>query len=105
MAARNAVSVQIRGQEFRILTPDDGEALQRVARYLNETMALVETQTGTVDSLDLALLSALNLARELVDIREGRAPVGGSEDGVGVDAERIEALIELAESALEAAPA
>jgi cell division protein ZapA (FtsZ GTPase activity inhibitor) len=105
VAERNAVSVQIRGQEFRILTNDDGESLQRVAQHLNDTMALVEQQTGTVDSLDLALLSALNLARELVDIREGRVDAGAASGASAVDPERIEALIELAESALEASPA
>ena len=47
-------------------------------------MATVEERTGTVDSLDVALLTALNLARELVEIRErgrsrarrGRRPAG-----------------------------
>ncbi len=99
MAASEAVTIQIRGQEFRIRTDGESDALQRVAGYLNETMALVEQQTGTVDSLDLALLSALNLARELVDLREGR--IGNAvASGAGVDSERIENLIELAESAL-----
>ena len=96
--AREAVTIQIRGQEFRIRTDGESEALQRVASYLNETMAMVEQQTGTVDSLDLALLSALNLARELVDLREGRIPGSNAPE---VDSSRIESLIELAESALE----
>jgi cell division protein ZapA (FtsZ GTPase activity inhibitor) len=68
---KRAVAVQIRGQEFRILSDDDEGWLQRVAGYLDETMATVEERTGTVDSLDVALLTALNLARELVEIREG----------------------------------
>ncbi len=98
MAAPQAVTIQIRGQEFRIRTDGEPDSLQRVASYLNETMTLVEQKTGTVDSLDLALLSALNLARELVDLREGRIPGWGAP---GVDPDRLENLIELAESALE----
>lgn len=97
MAAREVVTIQIRGQEFRIRTDGESDALQRVANYLNETMALVEQQTGTVDSLDLALLSALNLARELVELREGRSAGSGAP---GVDPSRLANLIELAESAL-----
>ena len=98
MAAREAVTILIRGHEFRIRTDGEADALQRVASYLNETMALVEKQTGTADSLDLALLSALNLARELVDVREGRIAVPGA---AGLESARLQDLIELAESALQ----
>ena len=91
------MTIRIRGQEFRIRTNDDEASLQRVAQYLDDTMAKVEQKTGTVDSLQLAMLSALNLARELVAIREGRAP---GEVSPGVDPVRLQSLIELAESAL-----
>ena len=93
-----SVSVSIRGQEFRILSDDDQESLQRVARYLDDTMGKVEERTGTVDSLDVALLTALNLARELVGIREGRLDAGTA----GLEPGRLRAVIELAESALTA---
>ena len=100
MSTKPIVSVSIRGQEFRIRTDDDEAALQRVAKYLDETMATVERKTGTADSLHLALLSALNLARELVELRErGGAQAPPTAD---VDPERFASLIELAESALEA---
>ena len=96
MASKRAVAVRIRGQEFRILSDDDEAWLQRVAGYLDETMATVEERTGTVDSHDVALLTALNLARELVEIRE-REPVTRTK---GAAADRLRQLIELAESAL-----
>ncbi len=100
MSTKPVVAVNIRGQEFRIRTDDDEASLQRVASYLDETMATVEKQTGTVDSLQLALLSALNLARELVELRErGGARAPSVPD---IDPKRFESLIELAESALEA---
>jgi cell division protein ZapA len=73
MNSKSTVSVRIRGQEFRIRSDDDEESMQRVAGYLDETMKSVEKRTGTVDSLDVALLTALNLARELVRIREEQA--------------------------------
>ena len=100
MSTKPVVAVSIRGQEFRIRTDDDEASLQRVARYLDDTMATVEKKTGTVDTLQLALLSALNLARELVELRErGGAQAPSTAD---VDLDRFESLIELAESALEA---
>jgi len=93
---KRAVAVRIRGQEFRVLSDDDEAWLQRVAGYLDETMATVEERTGTVDSLDVALLTALNLARELVEIRE-REPAAKAK---ALDDGRLRGLIELAESAL-----
>jgi len=96
MVPKRAVAVRIRGQEFRVLSDDDEAWLQRVAGYLDETMATVEERTGTVDSLDVALLTALNLARELVEIRE-REPIANAK---GPEANRLRRLIELAESAL-----
>ena len=96
-----AVTIQIRGQEFRIRTNDDEAFLQRVAQYLDETMEMVEKRTGTVDSLQLAILSALNVARELVEIRESGA-IGGGGGTPGVDPARLQSLIELAESELSA---
>jgi len=97
MAEKSTVSVTIGGQEFRLRSDDDVESLQRVAGYLDETMRSVEARTGTIDSRDLALLTGLNLARELVRIRE-------SEDSepAGPASERLEALTDLVEAELAA---
>ena len=92
--AKRSVSVRIRGHEFRVRSDDDEVALQRVAGYLDETMSKVEEKTGTVDSLSVAMLTALNLAREVVELREGQQGLGG-------DPKRLRSLIDLAESALE----
>lgn len=99
MSGKRAVAVRIRGQEFRILSDDDEAWLQRVAGYLDETMATVEERTGTVDSHDVALLTALNLARELVEIRERET--GPRARGPAPD--RLQRLIDLAETALRPA--
>jgi len=92
--AKRSVSVRIRGHEFRVRSDDDEAALQRVAGYLDETMSKVEEKTGTVDSLSVAMLTALNLAREVVELREGQR-------GLGDDPKRLRSLIDLAESVLE----
>jgi cell division protein ZapA len=95
MAARSTVSVRIRGQEFRIRSDDDEESLQRVAGYLDDTMKTVEKRTGTVDSLDVALLTALNLARELMRAREERALVE-----TAIPPDRLSSLTDRVEAAL-----
>ena len=70
---RGGCVVSIRGQEFRIRGGDDPEALQRIAEYVDATMSTIEERTGAIDSLDVAMLTSLNLARELVELR-GDAP-------------------------------
>jgi cell division protein ZapA (FtsZ GTPase activity inhibitor) len=93
VSAKRSVVVRIRGREFRIRSDEDSEALERIARHVDETMLRVEERTGTVDSQDVALLTALNLAREVVEQRDTNV-------SSGADPKRLRALIELAESAL-----
>ncbi len=98
--SKRSVSVRIRGQDFRIRSEENEESLRRVASYLDETMARVEQRTGTVDSLGVAMLTALNLAREVLELRELG---GGAGDSRAIaDPAALRSLIELAESALEA---
>ena len=98
MAPRRSVSVRIRGKEFHILTEGDEESLQRVAGLVDQTMGRVERHTGAADSLDVAMLAALNLARELLELREREGGIAA----VGADADRLRSLVEQAESALVA---
>jgi hypothetical protein len=57
-------------------------------------MTRIREETNTVDSLDVALLTSLNLAREVVGARsaDGEGPVGAPES------KRLKSLIELVES-------
>jgi cell division protein ZapA (FtsZ GTPase activity inhibitor) len=94
--ARGSISVSLGGQEFRVRNDGDGHDaswLRRVARHVDSTMDRIRERTGTVDTRELALLTALNLGREALDLRERSGEVG--------DPARIQALIQLAESALE----
>lgn len=95
MSERRTVPVRIRGKEFRIRSDEDPEALQRIAEVVDATMARIEARTGTIDSLDVAMLTALNLARELVVARDAR---GALPD------EQLRRLIDLAESGLSPEP-
>lgn len=64
-------------------------------------MEQIRQRTGTVDTLDVALLTSLNLAREVMALREKvEASEALDSDVVFADAERLGALIELVEAAL-----
>ena len=94
---KQSVTITIGGREFRVRTGEDPEHLHRIARYLDETMSQVGARTGTVDSLDVAMLTALNLAREVVDLRDGNGPIATNPG-------RLKRLVDLAESALVGTP-
>lgn len=101
MTARPTVTVRILGHEYRIRSDGDPEGVHRAARLLEDTLERVRGRTSTVDSLDVAVLAALNLAHQLVGLREG----AGGAPGERVDPERLAALAELVESALGGAAA
>jgi cell division protein ZapA (FtsZ GTPase activity inhibitor) len=95
MSEKRIVSVRIRGQDFRIRSDESPEQLARIARTVDETMERVETRTGAVDSYDVAMLTALNLAREIVGFQGKSRPI---------DPSRLRSLIELTESAIGSEP-
>jgi cell division protein ZapA (FtsZ GTPase activity inhibitor) len=98
--AKGSVAVQIAGQEYRIRSDADAADLQRAASAVDHTMSRIRERTGAVDSLDVAVLAALNLARELIGLREPQK--GGTASALAPSQrERIRELIDLAEAALE----
>ena len=95
--SKKSVAVRILGQEYRIRSDADEEWLQHVAACVDAAMDQVRERTKTVDTLDVALLTCLNLAREVLELRDGEASATEhAEDDV--QNERLRALIDMAES-------
>ena len=104
---RRAVTVRIAGKDYGIVSDADEAWLQHVATRVDEAMELVRDRTETVDSLDVAVLTALNLARELMLLREQAGSLGtGRVEAAGsfVDPVRLQDLIAFAEGALAPQP-
>jgi cell division protein ZapA (FtsZ GTPase activity inhibitor) len=95
MSEKRIVAVRIRGQDFRIRSDEPPEQLARIARTVDETMQRVESKTGAVDSYDVAMLTALNLAREVVSFEATRRPI---------DTAKLRSLVDLAEAAIASEP-
>lgn len=94
MSSRS-VSVRLQGRDYQIRSDADGEWLQRVAGYVDAAMSRIRDETSTVDTLDVALLTSLNLAREVLAAREGTlAPL---EQAGAASPEGLRSLIELVE--------
>jgi cell division protein ZapA (FtsZ GTPase activity inhibitor) len=95
VSEKRTVAVRIRGQDFRIRSDEPPELLARIARTVDETMERIESRTGAVDSYDVAMLAALNLAREVVGSETSRR---------SIDAAKLRSLVDLAESAIASDP-
>ena len=80
-------SVKILGKEYRIRTDADYEHIERVAAYVDGMMR--DVQRNTPDTQDAAVLAALNIASEMMRLRDAN---------LTIDGERIRALIELVDS-------
>jgi cell division protein ZapA (FtsZ GTPase activity inhibitor) len=96
--SKKSVAVRILGQEYRIRSDADEEWLQHVAACVDTAMDQVRERTKTVDTLDVALLTCLNLAREVLELRESEASAADPSEEVE-QADRLRALIDMAESA------
>ena len=100
---KRTVPVEILGQEYRIRSDSDASTIRRAAALVDETMAKVRDRTGTVDTLDIAVLTALNIANHLIALRDAAA--AGVSQGEKIRPEDLGKLISLVEAAIaEAAP-
>jgi cell division protein ZapA (FtsZ GTPase activity inhibitor) len=91
-----SIAVRIQGHPYRIRS-DDEETIQRVAAFVDATMERIRTRTKTVDSRDVAVLAALNIAKDFLALSEGGGPV--SEGELRVEADRVQALVDLIDAA------
>ena len=95
MGTKRTVPVTILGQEYKVRGESDVETVRRAAALLDETMERVRKRAGTSDSVDIAVLAALNIANHLVTLRDQTA------DGSAVDDERLDDLLALLEESAE----
>jgi len=99
---KRTVPVEILGQEYRIRSDSDPATIRRAAALVDETMAKVRDRTGTVDTLDIAVLTALNIANHLISLRDAG---GATSQGEKIRSDDLGELIGLVEEAIaEAAP-
>jgi cell division protein ZapA (FtsZ GTPase activity inhibitor) len=87
------VSVRILGHEYRIRTDADPADLSQAARLVDETMARLRDRTGVIDSLDLAIMAAMNLARDLLAERGVRGEGAASAQRIRALAARVEEVL------------
>jgi len=70
------VTVRIMGREYTVLCPpEEHEALVASADFLNERMTTIRKRGKALGAERIAVMAALNLARELLELRGSEAVV------------------------------
>lgn len=70
MSDKQTVAVQIAGRDYKIRTDSDEASLHRIAGYVDRAMQRIRVATSTIDTQDVAMLTCLNLARQLLSLHE-----------------------------------
>ena len=65
-----AVNVKIYDREYALRTSGDAERLLLLCDYLNQKMREVAESSGSVDTLKVAILTALSVTDELFRLQE-----------------------------------
>ncbi len=66
----NKIVIEIFGSEYSIKSPHDNEHIKSLAQYVNEKMREVAKNTSIVSTSKIAVLAALNIADELLYIKD-----------------------------------
>ncbi|MCX8118715.1 MAG: cell division protein ZapA [Desulfobacterota bacterium] len=72
MEREKSVEIKVFGQTYIVKTDAEESHIQEVARYVNEKMNEVTRKTRSVSTLNVAILTALNIADDLLREREHR---------------------------------
>lgn len=72
MKEERVVEIKVFGQTFSVKTDAEEDHLQAVAQYVNEKMEEVLKKTKSVSTLNVAILTALNIADDLLKEKEQR---------------------------------
>ncbi len=72
MGKERLVEIKVFGQTYTVKTDAEEDYIQEVAKYVNEKMEEVLKKTKSVSTLNVAILTALNIADDLLREKEKR---------------------------------
>jgi cell division protein ZapA len=70
MGKERLVEIKVFGQTYTVKTDAEEDYIQEVAKYVNEKMEEVLKKTKSVSTLNVAILTALNIADDLLKEKE-----------------------------------
>jgi cell division protein ZapA (FtsZ GTPase activity inhibitor) len=87
------IRITIRGRDYTVKGDDNAEDLQQLAADLDRRMAETAERTRSFDEYTIAMLTALNLASEL---HQMKGQVASRLDEIDRDAASVAAMVEAA---------
>ncbi len=72
MGRERLVEIKVFGQTYTVKTDAEEDYIHEVAKYVNEKMEEVLKKTKSVSTLNVAILTALNVADDLLREKEKR---------------------------------
>lgn len=73
--SHTSLDIKLQGRDFRVAcAPEDQEALLAVVAFLDAKMGEIARQTKSAGER-LAVMTALNLAHELISLKESAGPI------------------------------
>jgi len=72
MGKERSVEIKVFNQTYTVKTDAEEDHIQEVARYVNEKMEEVLKKTRSVSTLNVAILTALNIADDLLREKKKR---------------------------------
>ncbi|MBL8491140.1 MAG: cell division protein ZapA [Rhodocyclaceae bacterium] len=77
--AANTLDVRLQGKEYRVAcAPEEKEALLSAVAFLDTRLAEIAAKTRSTGER-LAVMTALNLAHELISLKQSANPIDGTE--------------------------
>jgi len=100
MGKERLVEIKVFGQTYTVKTDAEEDYIQEVAKYVNEKMDEVLKKTKSVSTLNVAILTALNIADDLLREKEKKVALLQEVDAKARDlGEKID--IEMGETGFE----
>jgi cell division protein ZapA len=94
MGNERSAEIKVFGQTYTVKTDAEEDHIQEIARYVNEKMDEVIKKTRSVSTLNVAILTALNIADDLLKEKEKRMAILREVEGKSKDlADKIDIRI------------
>lgn len=90
----NKVKVSIFGNEYSIMGDADQEYILKIAQYVNDRMQDISKNISSGNKVQIAILTALNIADEYFQLREMKSDISGEME------KKTKALISMLEEGL-----
>ncbi|WP_187820911.1 cell division protein ZapA [Pasteuria penetrans] len=76
----NRLTITIHGQEYRITGDTSIDSMRKIGQYVDDTMCKVASNNPGLDATRLAVMTAINIAAEFLELKEKHEEIPASLD-------------------------